>query len=220
MGHKRFRSAIALACALWMLILPLLACNLSERLRAMKNAKNGNARRTYGNTPPAVKLEMFRGTTAADAAPKIKEKLGDHVKIVQMLIYPDSISMQVQDPDNPENVDLYRYDANGLSRVRPVGLGSILGPGGKDLKLENFLFDLNEIDLTATPQLAQKALERISVEGSRVSLMEISRGGWGSLLTKDKDVKWDVSVSGTRKGGYVRFDTKGKEKFVRINDNF
>jgi hypothetical protein len=76
--------------------------------------------------------------------------------------------------------------------------------------LSGTLFDLDEINLAATESLAKTAVERIAVEGGKVTKMTIERGlSLATDMTKSGTVRWEVTVEGTRESASATADTKG-----------
>jgi hypothetical protein len=170
-------------------------------------------------TARAANVNFYEGSAMQEAAPKIKEGFGGPVKVLELIIYDKYVWFKAQDPKKPDEFNQYKYDINGLTRSGPVGdleLKMVLGPDSENLKPEEFLFDLNEIDFSKTPELAETALDKLQINNGHVALMKISRGTWAEIRT-DKAIKWEVSISGPRqKSGYVVFDAKGNLKKTNL----
>lgn len=200
MSRSRQSSHISLLCAILILLLVLLGCNLSEKLKGMKNAG-----------PAANKsVNLYDGTGMQDAIAKFKEKIGGRVKALTLTTYSPKYSggfavLQAQDPQKPENIDSYEYKNDGtVTGPTPV---TVSGSG----KLEDNLFDLDEVNFAATPALAKEAVSRLNIEGGEVHIMVIRRN-----LPFSKDIRWHVSVEGTRRKGFADADKNGVIKEAKL----
>jgi len=111
----------------------LLACNLSKLLG---------------------KSNMFEGTAARDAADAFKKKIGGPIKALSLEIETDSATLRAQDPKNPQHVDEYKYVKSLVLGPNPVQLNSM------ERNLDQTLFLLDDVNLAATPALANAAAER------------------------------------------------------------
>ena len=108
-------------------------------------------------------------------------------------------SVQVQDPAKPENVDQYNYRDGQLSPPVPVRLHLFGG------KLEDSLFDWNEVAFDKIPELARLAMEKIPLEGGRVVGFRVGH----AIVDTDGKVYISIDVEGTRKSGTLKADAKG-----------
>ncbi len=150
------------------------------------------------------KSTMFEGTTAKDAAEAFKQKLGGPVKALSLQLEADMATLRAQDPKNLEHVDEYRYAKGIVLGPNPVQLNSL------ERNLKDTLFDLDEVNLAATPTLAQAAVERVAVEGGKVTKMTIERGlSFANDMTKSGNIRWNVEIKGTRENASASADTKG-----------
>ncbi len=150
------------------------------------------------------KATMFEGTTAKDAAEAFKEKLGGPVRALSLELEPAMATLRAQDPKNLEHVNEYRYAKGIVIGPSPVQLNSL------ERNLKDTLFDLDEINLAATATLAQAAVQRVAVEGGKVSKMTIERGlSFANDATKSGTVRWNVEIKGTRENASATADTKG-----------
>lgn len=108
-------------------------------------------------------------------------------------------SVQVQDPAKPENVDQYNYRDGELGAPIPVRLHLFGG------KLEDSLFDWNEVAFDKVPELTRLAMEKIPLEGGRVVGFRVGH----QIVDTDGKVYILIDVEGTRKSGTLRADSKG-----------
>ncbi|HVT56981.1 MAG TPA: hypothetical protein VHR45_01160 [Thermoanaerobaculia bacterium] len=117
-------------------------------------------------------------------------------------------SLEVQDPDKPENVDEYRYDCDRGVLHEPT---PVRGPG-----LERYhLFDWDEVLAQAentVPPLVDKAITRLGLEGGVVVRVYIY---WG--IDYEGPII-QVNVDGARKNGWVEADMRGNVIQVEVYD--
>lgn len=132
------------------------------------------------------------------------ERVGGKMKVLYIQMGENYAEIQAQDPNKPENVDQYRYRNGEMEKVLPVKLS---GPG----KLENSLFDYDDVNLDKIPELVAEAKKRAKdLEGMKASGLRIERGLM--IVRKPSDANEpmiNISVSGTRKGAYLKADLKG-----------
>ena len=142
---------------------------------------------------------LFEGTTAQDAVNQITAKLSRPIRVLQIEITPNSLSMQIQDSTALNHVDEYRYNQAGIlhrdsvSGPRPVQL-SLINP-----KLEENLYNIEEVSLIAVPDTIREALKRIALEGGgMVERIEIKRRVSIIPVPQNGDVRWTISVRSPR----------------------
>jgi hypothetical protein len=158
-------SARSLICAICLLASACVACKLSSLAPA--------------------KMDMFAGTTAQDGADKIKAKLGvGDLKVHDMEIHEDRMSVVVQDPAKPKNFDEYVFNARGaVEGPKPV---EALVVGNQEFSADKSrLFDLSGVDLKLVPEVCRKTAERAQIEDGRCELIQV---GWESAhWTRSKE---------------------------------
>jgi hypothetical protein len=135
---------------------------------------------------------------------KYHEALPGKIRALDFKIYSHRAQMQVQDPAKPENVDQYDYSGK-ISAPIPVRLH---GSG----RLEDNLFDLDEVAFDRIPALVAEAMEKMPIEGGHVTHIWVKRD-----LPFSKDVRIIVYLDGTRKGGRLKADGKGRVLEVRAH---
>jgi hypothetical protein len=199
MSKTEHASRLPMLCAFLSLLFVLLGCNLSERLKEMSNS----------NSSGSKTVNLYEGTAMQEAAAKFKEKIGGKVRALSLTTYGPSYSggfavLQAQDPKKPENVDSYEYKGGTVTGPTPV---SMMGGG----RLEDNLFDLDEVNFAAAPALAKEALSRLNIEGGEVHIMVIRRN-----LPFSKDIRWHVSVEGPRRKGFADADKNGVIKEAKL----
>src|SRR5215212_5807173 len=68
-----------------------------------------------------LNANYFESDAAQTAAEAIKEKIGKHFRDFEITVTPGECTLQAQDPNNPRNLDLYKYAAGfvvGPTRVQ------------------------------------------------------------------------------------------------------
>ncbi|MFS8084051.1 MAG: hypothetical protein ACMG6H_00305 [Acidobacteriota bacterium] len=150
------------------------------------------------------KTNMFEGTAAKDAADAFTKKIGGPVKALSLEIGPDTATLRAQDPKNPQNVDEYKYVKGLVIGPTPVKLSLL------ENNLDKTLFNLDDINLAATPTVAKTAIERAKIEGGKVKKMTIERAlSLANDMTKSGNVRWNIDIEGTRESASAVADTKG-----------
>jgi len=137
---------------------------------------------------PGGKVNLFEGTTAADGAAKIAQKLGvadPRVKYIE--IHEDRMEITVQDPAKPKNFDAYTYEKGVVTGPRPV---EALVLGNQEFTADKSkLFNLSEVNLAAIPETCRKAAERAQVEDGKPELIPIDWQVASMRLTKAEKEK-------------------------------
>lgn len=128
----------------------------------------------------------------------LHKKLGKPIKALELLVYPDHLVLQVQNPEQPTQVLQYEYRDGKISKGIPVELQ---GSG----KLSDNLFTLDDIHLDAVPQLARQAVQKVDPKNGRVSYIILKRN-----LPFEMDVQYRVFVKSPLRDGYVDADKNGK----------
>ncbi len=152
------------------------------------------------------KGEFFVGDTSQKAAQAIKDKIGKPFKVVEIFIDDNEFRVQAQDPDNPRNVDEYKYIAGLVTGPNPVKLNGMT----EDVDKSSFPFD--EIDFAAIPKFTQEAIEKSGIEGAAIYRLTFQRAfaltdkGAGSL----GNARWNIEINGTRENVTAAADPKGK----------
>jgi hypothetical protein len=167
------------------------------------------------HTARAAKFNTYSADTLRDAAPRIKEAFGGHVKLIEMTIYDKYLWFKAKSPRDGE-INQYKYDVNG---VTTNALSNIADPTPIEVKMGEFridqlYFDLDEVDLAMAPDLGKKALDRLGFTAGKVSHYQIKRKP-KTFAGKDLLTVWDVSCQQGRKSNSVYYDLAGNE--VQVN---
>src|SRR5687767_11255344 len=151
------------------------------------------------------KGQYFDGDAAQTAAKAIKDEIGKPFKVTEIFIDDDEFRVQAQDPNNPKNVDEYKYVAGFVTGPTPVQLGGMVDNAEKS----SFPFD--EIDFEAVPKFCKDALDRADIEGGKIYRLTFARGfaltdeGAGALGAP----RWHIEIHGARENVTAAADPKG-----------
>ena len=191
--------------ALSVILLAGLGCNLADRLKASDNSGSTSPERPTTDRPTASKADsktpIFGDAgTLADFVAQLKETVGaEDPNVLKLLVYESHVSIQVQDPNKPENVDSYTYRNGSLGSATPVKL---IGGG----KLEENVFRLSEVNIAALPTLTEEVMGKLSdIEGGSMVGYSIGRG-----LPFDKNIGISPLVNSSRKSISAKADKNGK----------
>jgi hypothetical protein len=146
-------------------------------------------------TPPP---NFQQGKNAFDAVQRVRAKVGEPFRVLNIRITDRSVTIQAQDPKKPENVDEYRVNTE-LEGPIPVRLF-----GSEDALAQN-LFNPDDVALDQIPALIAEAESKIDIEGREFSGITIKRD-----LPFDEDIAIRVSYGGTRKSAFLEADRHGK----------
>ena len=152
------------------------------------------------------KGQYFEGDAAQTAAAAIKEKIGKPFRVIEIFIDEDEFRVQAEDPNNPKNVDQYKYVAGFVTGPEPVQISGAFDKTGKSA------FPFDEIDFTAVPKFCKDALDRAGIEGGKIYRLTFQRGfaltddGAGALGAP----RWHIEINGTRENVTAAADPKGK----------
>lgn len=127
---------------------------------------------------------------------------GNPVRVKEIVLYEDWANIDVQVPDQPTYLDEYVWrGGDGVSGPEPQDL-----MGTEPEELEDYLFDLSELDPTKIPAMVDQGLAQFPEEGMEVTHVIIDR-----FLPFDTRVLIRVYVSHPERGGggYVEFTPDG-----------
>jgi hypothetical protein len=187
-----------------------------EQASVVADNKGEIKRVDLSQTARAANFNYYEGDAMSKAASQIKEAFGGHVKLLELIVYNKSVFLKAQDPQKPGEFNRYKCDINGVSRDQALDKLELHSYLGRDKKVDDsFFFDLDEVNLAKTSELAKTTLDKLQIDSGHVSLMNISRRPL-TISGDDKQIKWEISVSGARqKSGYVVYDSQGNQKSVK-----
>lgn len=151
------------------------------------------------------KGQYFEGDSAQTAATAIKDEIGKPFKVVEVFITDDEFRVKAQDPNNPKNVDEYKYAAGFVVGPNPVQLRGMVDSAEKS----SFPFD--DVDFSAIPKFCKDALARADLEGGKIYRLTFQRGfaltdgGAGALGS----ARWHIEIQGARETASATADPKG-----------
>ncbi|MEO6589485.1 MAG: hypothetical protein ABIP06_09290 [Pyrinomonadaceae bacterium] len=152
------------------------------------------------------KTDYFAGDSAKVAADAINEKIGKSFNVTEVFIDGGEFRVQAQDPDNPKNLDEYKYVAGFVTGPNPVKLN------GMNENLEKSSFPFDKINFAAIPEFAREAIEKSGIEGAKIYRMTFQRGfaitdgSAGSL----GNARWHIEIKGTREDVTAAANPDGK----------
>lgn len=129
---------------------------------------------------------------------ELSERAGKPVNALRLTIEPHRLVIQAQDPVHPLRVRQFKYESGVVSGPVPVRLEG----GGQ---LEDNLFPLSELDLSAFPELIVKAARRVDSQNGKVTRIVARRN-----LPVSSDVRLRVYVSSPLLDGCVDADAEGR----------
>jgi hypothetical protein len=141
-----------------------------------------------------------------------RERMGAPMRVLNISIAPDQITIRAQDAANRSRVNEWR-----LVRMHVAALNwdRVSGPSPHELSLINpdleaNLFELDEIDFAAATTLARMAVERAALaDKARVTRMEIARQVFVVPRPSSGEIRWTVDVSNDRESVQVFADARG-----------
>jgi hypothetical protein len=155
------------------------------------------------------KVAMFEGNAVPDGIAEFKRKIGGSFKVLSLDIKEDEMTLEAQDPKNPQHVDAYRYSMGLVSGPTPVNLSKLINND-----LNQNVFSLDEVDISAIPGLIKASIQRTDLEGGKVSSMRLSRGLMLPELTLGPP-QWSIHVGGPRGDATLYANSKGE--ILKIN---
>ncbi len=112
-----------------------------------------------------------------------------------------------QDPNNPRNLDVYKYAAGFVVGPTPVQVTA-----SQHGNLEQTTFPFDEINFAAVPTIVQELVSKAGIEGGRVTKMTFERGFAQTAAGQGNygNARWLIEIEGTRESATARFDPQGK----------
>ncbi len=149
----------------------------------------------------------FEEDGAQKAAAAIRDEIGKPFNVTEVFIDESgAFKVQAQDPDNPKNLDEYKYIRGFVTGPNPVKLD------GMNENLQSSSFPFDEINFAAIPEFAREAIEKAGIEEAEIYRMTFQRGfamtetGMGSL----GNAYWKIEIRGIRENVTATADPNGK----------
>jgi hypothetical protein len=152
------------------------------------------------------KGQFFDGDSAQTAATAVKEKIGKPFKVIEVFIDDNEFRVQAQDPNNPRNIDEYKYVAGFVTGPTAVKLN------GMNEDVEKSSYPFGDIDFSAIPKFTKEAIDKAGIEGGKIYRLTFQRAfaltdtGAGAL----GNAGWHIEIQGTRENVTAAADPKGK----------
>jgi len=146
------------------------------------------------------------------AVASLKARIGAPVRVLELTIGPDHVTIGAQDPAIRNRIDQWRLER---MNVAWINWDRTSGPSPYEVTLVNpdleaNLFDLDEVDFDASIKLARAAIERAGLAGkSRVTRMEIARQIYILPKPSSGEIRWTIDVSSGRESVQVFADARG-----------
>jgi len=162
----------------------------------------------------ASNQSLFEGTASPEAVRKLSAKLASPVRVLSIEIKPMTLTMQVQDPAAPSQVNEYTY--RNLAGVPALILSAVVGPTPVRLSLinpnlEENLFNLGEVNLNAVPTAVCEAVQQVALDGGgAVQSITIQRHIFILPQQSSGDVEWRIAVGGPRESATAYADAQGR----------
>jgi hypothetical protein len=190
MSRSRFQSRVQFGIVCCLFLSVVLACRLGGL------SSKGN---------------LFEGNAVPEVVDQLKKKVGGPVKAISLHIEEDEMTLEAQDPKNPQHVDAYKYEKGTITGPTPVNLTKLI-----DSKIDNNVFNLDEVNIAAVPALVSAAISQTGLEGGKVTSMHLGRG----FVVGKSDIgmgapQWNIHVGGPRGDATVYANIKGE--IIKIN---
>ena len=157
-------------------------------------------------------VNLFEGENAAIAAAAIKQKIGvEKVNVIRAELRPDMMTIQVQSPTNPKDIDEYTYERGSVSGPEPVQI--FLGRTAD----KHHMAEIGEINFSVLPRTIERAIQLAGSEGARVDQisMDANYAATANPALKGTPdgskwaLTWRIFVEGTRVQKSFWADQKG-----------
>ena len=151
--------------------------------------------------------------TFGAAIAALRPAIGDHPRVLKIEVDADGVMIDAQDPHNRNHVDRWRYGIVNLLQMIPVK--RLTGPRPVDLQLVNpdleaNLFDLDAVDLSATPKLMAAAVARAQLrDRAAVTHMEIARRAFILPNPTSGDIRWTLRIDSGRERAEIYANAQG-----------
>jgi hypothetical protein len=119
-----------------------------------------------------ARVNLYEGDNAAQAAAKIKEKVGGEVRVIRAEVRRDRMEVTVRSNKNPKDIDKYEFkngSVNGPEPVQVMSLGSLEMTGEKYQTM-----DIDEIGWAALPATVARAKELSKLENAEINLISMA----------------------------------------------
>jgi hypothetical protein len=187
-----------LAPAIVLVVLALTACTTTTSTDS-----------TTTDTGTKIPVDLLHDTNAANKAMlAIEKKVGlSPSRVTEILVYPDYMIVDAQDPNALDHIDRYTYRDGAVEPLEPVHLS------GPQEQVDASLFSTSAVNLKNLPSIvlsAEQTLQHakpIRIEQARGSYIDIQRSTSSDL---DGRITIHISVEGPRRSGTVETGSNGE----------
>ncbi len=168
---------------------------------------------------------LYAGDEARQALDTLKAKIGHPVRALDIEISNDELAVELQDPAQPTHVD--KWTLVHVNHQLAAGLSfsweEVSGPAPVELdlinpRLEENLFDLDEVNIAATAKLGVAAVKRVALEDpAAVVGMRIERQLTLIPAPHSGEVTWTVEVRSARERAEAIADAKGNVRRLDLD---
>ena len=158
----------------------------------------------------------FESNNIQAAAEAIKDKIGSPFKVFKVEVEKDKFTMQIQSPQNADNLDEYQYSGGVVSAPHPVQTDTFYD-------FRRFVFGYDEKDFANLPQMIQEAISKSQLENAEINHLTLGRGigaggdspirGNGELFA----VRWFIAIRGARASTTAVADERGNLQGVDLS---
>jgi len=141
---------------------------------------------------------LYTDAAFSRAMAELRKHAPAPIDALSLLVYPDHAVLQARDPASPKTVVQYVYRGGLVAPPVPVKL---LGTG----KLDDNLFPLDSVKLTAIPKLARDAKTKANIPEGVVARVLLKRN-----LPETMDIKFRVFVTSQRRDATLEADETGR----------
>ncbi len=133
-------------------------------------------------------VDLFEGDNAAKAAQKIKEKVGEEsIRVIRGEIRKDTMQLTIQAPNDPKNMDVYKFENGIVSGPEPV---QVMRLGNLEMTADKYNpTDLSEINFEAIPGMIKNAIELSKLDEAKVDLISMDQQNSEFVNPKLKEEK-------------------------------
>jgi len=119
-----------------------------------------------------ARTNLHEGDHAAQAAKKIKDKIGGEVRVIRAEVRPDRMEVTVRSNKNPKDIDKYEFKNGSVSGPEPV---QVLTLGSLEMTGERYqTVEIDEIGWGAIPGTVARAKELSKLENAEIGLVSMA----------------------------------------------
>ena len=161
---------------------------------------------------PTNYFEQNNIQTAAEA---IKNKIGVPFKVFKVEVEKDKFTMQIQSPQNADNLDEYQYSGDLVAGPHPIHTDTFYD-------FRRFVFDFDDKDFASLSPMMQAAIAKSQLEDAEINRLTLGRGvgtGSDSQISGWQlySVRWFMAIRGSRGDTTAVADERGNLQGVDLS---